>query len=120
MLGLAVCTVYTVWCLETVSFLSRAMRTEGTVIDSEPHRSVSFSLANGTRYTFVQNGRLNASIGQHVPVGYLPEEPHRSARVVTPAALWGIPLRFIPAFLGFGIAPIIGVVLDERARRRPR
>ena len=116
-LGVAVSCTYLTWCVGSVEFYVRATRAEGTVVDTEPHRSIAFTLPDGTRHVFVQNGNLQASVGQHVPVGYLRDAPQDTARVITFDSVFGAPLRFILGFLGFGIAPIVGVVLDERPRQ---
>lgn len=117
-IGFFICSVYAAFFIRTAQFVHGAVPAEGTVIDTEPHRSVSFQLPDRSVHVFTQNGRLDAQVGEHVPIGYLAANPEQTARVTTFGALWAIQLNFLPVVLGFGIAPIVGVILDEKARRR--
>ena len=91
----------------TATFLGRASRAEGVIVDAAPHPRVRFAVA-GRPVEFVQNGFLSRPLGSAVPVAYDDTDPAGTAEATTFWACWGSALFPLPMGLGFTLLPLFG------------
>ncbi len=115
------------WLLEGVgawstrSFVSRATRVEGEVLEygvgGAAHADVRFTLPSGASETFRANSFIPYSPGERAPILYLPEQPSH-ARIDDFGQIW------MPHILGFlfggaFLAAGLWVLLNVKEREQP-
>lgn len=117
------------WLLEgigawrTRSFVSRAARAEGEVLEygvgGSAHADVRFALPSGKSETFRATSFIPYSPGERAPILYLPEQPSQ-ARIDDFGQLW-LPhilgFMFGGAFLAAGVWVLLNV--RQRAQAAP-
>ena len=90
----------------TIGFLNRTTRAPGVIVEAKAHPWVAFTIADGTRIRFQQNGNLSGPEGTPVCVAYEVKDPQGTARVHSFWADWGGVFDILPV-AGFFIAAMV-------------
>ena len=119
LMAVGVCALaYTGWQgWHMATFLHRATRTVGTIVDPSSHPRIRFTTAGGTAVEFVQNGFVSRPLGAAVPVAYMPEDPAGTAQAATIWTTWVTALWLLPMGLGFTLLPLFGAEAEWRPGR---
>lgn len=102
----------------TNRFIARASRAEATVVSlyaGSSHPKFEFIDPHGEKLNFYGSGWISHRVGDRVPVLFLENDPHGTAQLGEPGALWFLPGAFV--LLG-GAALLIGLTVLLRSRPR--